>query len=114
MLVKPDRSFHSRLLAVRRLPAVRRLLALRSMPLALSLLLVLALLASLAPMPAEAAASSPVTCVTYHTVREGDTRVTISQVYRVKWLKIAQANGLREPYKLTPGQLLCIPAKETN
>jgi len=35
--------------------------------------------------------------------------VSIAQFYGLKWGSIALANHLKEPYRLTPGQVLCIP-----
>lgn len=69
-----------------------------------SLVIVLALILSSVPGNAQAA-----TCASYHTVHEGDTPVSIAQFYGLKWGSIALANHLKEPYRLTPGQVLCIP-----
>lgn len=71
------------------------------------LIVVLAMLLAFAPGTARAA-----TCASYHTVREGDTTVSIAQFYGVKWGSIALANHLKEPFRLTPGQVLCIPEED--
>lgn len=44
-----------------------------------------------------------------HSVREGETRATISAAYGVPWERIADANGLGVSFTLTAGQLLLIP-----
>lgn len=72
-----------------------------------SLVVVLAVILALVPGTARAA-----TCASNHTVREGDTTVSIAKFYGVKWGSIALANKLKEPYRLTPGQVLCIPEKD--
>jgi nucleoid-associated protein YgaU len=45
-----------------------------------------------------------------HTVRAGDTLLSISRLYGIDWQRIARMNGLTEPYLLQPGQELIIPA----
>jgi LysM repeat protein len=44
-----------------------------------------------------------------HVVRRGETLYCIGRAYAVQPLAIAQANGLRRPYTLFPGQVLNIP-----
>ena len=68
--------------------------------------LVVILAVILASVPGKAQAA---TCASYHTVQEGDTTVSIAHFYDVKWGSIALANHLKEPYRLTEGQVLCIP-----
>jgi LysM repeat protein len=72
-----------------------------------SLILVLGMVMAIVPGSAQAA-----TCASNHTVQEGDTTVSIAQFYGVKWGSIAWANNLKEPYRLTPGQVLCIPEED--
>lgn len=72
-----------------------------------SLIVLLALILAFVPGTARAA-----TCASYHTAREGDTTVSIAQFYGVKWGSIALANHLKEPFRLTPGQVLCIPEED--
>ncbi|KAA3661962.1 MAG: LysM domain-containing protein, partial [Chloroflexi bacterium] len=47
---------------------------------------------------------------TLHTVREGDTLLSLSRIYNIDWQRIARMNGLTEPYLLQPDQQLIIPA----
>jgi LysM repeat protein len=75
---------------------------------ALSLLLVLSLLAISLPVSA-LAAQNAATCSTNYTVKSGDTLSKISVTYNVSVAEIANANGLKEPYTLYVGQVLCIP-----
>ncbi len=44
-----------------------------------------------------------------HTVREGETLGTIAAAYKVKLEAVAEANTLKSPYVLRPGQVLFIP-----
>ncbi len=74
--------------------------------LALSLLLVVTLVSAALPQPAQAA-----TCRTYHTVKSGDTTVSIAKTYGLKWRVIAEANDMEYPYDLDVGDKLCIPPK---
>jgi hypothetical protein len=53
-------------------------------------------------------ASKPV-CVTYHTVRWGETLYKIGLQYNLTWKPIAQANNLANPDRIYTGQALCIP-----
>jgi LysM repeat protein len=72
-----------------------------------SLAAILAVLLSSVAVTAQAA-----TCASFHTVQEGDTTVSIAQFYGLKWGSIALANQLKEPFRLTPGQVLCIPVED--
>ncbi len=48
-------------------------------------------------------------CKYYYKVQPGDTITYIGQLYQIDWREIAEANNLKEPYVLTPGDKLCIP-----
>ncbi len=78
-----------------------------------SLVLVLALLAAALPAPSLAASESKPQCSTYHKVKSGDSLVYIAKLYKVNWLKIAEANNIIPPYTLYVGQSLCIPKDKT-
>ena len=44
-----------------------------------------------------------------HQVAQGETLYPIGLKYDMDWMKIAEANGLTEPYKILEGQILIIP-----
>lgn len=47
-----------------------------------------------------------------YTVKSGDTLSAIARGYSgVTWQQIAQANGIKSPYRIYPGQKLTIPGK---
>jgi len=46
-----------------------------------------------------------------YTVAEGDTIYQLSSSFRVSIRELIEVNGLRPPYRLTPGQVLTIPAR---
>ena len=73
--------------------------------LALGLLLAGPLTTSAAP-----AADGAVTCTATVLVGTGDTLSGIGARYDVPWTNIARANGITSPYRLFPGESLCIPA----
>lgn len=81
----------------------------------LSVLLVMAFITAALPQAAQAspaaAGQQAVTCVRYHTIKEGDTTTTIAKTYGLKWREIAVANKMEYPYELKVGKQLCIPAK---
>lgn len=55
-------------------------------------------------------ATSPATaCAARHTVRVGDTLMTIGQAYGADWHEIAAANNLTGSSLIYTGQSLCIP-----
>ena len=54
------------------------------------------------------APANPV-CVTYHTIRWGETLYKIGLRYNLTWKPIAQANNLANPNHIYAGQVLCIP-----
>ncbi len=59
---------------------------------------------------APAADGGGVTCTSTVVVGAGDTLSEIGATFNVPWLNIAQANGITSPYRLFPGESLCIPA----
>lgn len=73
----------------------------------LSALFVLSLLAGALPRPALAAAVAE--CEDTHIVVAGETIYRIARDYEVKVARLAKANNLTKPYRLTVGQSLCIP-----
>jgi LysM repeat protein len=75
----------------------------------MSMLVVLALVAAALPQSAHAAAK----CIAYYTVKEGDRTPYIAHTFGMKWGDIALANKLEYPYKLKPGQRLCIPSQDS-
>jgi len=77
----------------------------------LSILFSAVLLLSLAAgaLPRPALAASAVVCEDNHTVKEGETIFRIAKDYEVKVNRLAKANDLTKPYRLTVGQVLCIP-----
>jgi hypothetical protein len=70
------------------------------------LLLVVTLCLSLFPQNQVSAAGK---CKFYYKVQAGDTIIGIGALYQYDWREIADANRLKEPYVLTPGDKLCIP-----
>jgi len=48
-------------------------------------------------------------CVTYHTIRWGETLYKIGLRYNLTWKPIAQTNNLANPNHIYAGQVLCIP-----
>lgn len=79
---------------------------------ALSLLLALAILVTALPQPVQAESNtSTATCFKTHIVLKGETTTSIANLYGVPWGDIARANNLKKPYKINPGDKLCIPYK---
>lgn len=70
--------------------------------------ILIALIAAALPKTAHAASK----CVAYYTVKEGDTTPYIAHTFGMKWGDIALANNLTYPWKLKPGQRLCIPSED--
>lgn len=54
--------------------------------------------------PAQAAS-----CQYYHTVKRGQSLSSIGAWYGVSWKSIAEANGIKAPWTIYTGQVLCIP-----
>jgi murein DD-endopeptidase MepM/ murein hydrolase activator NlpD len=52
----------------------------------------------------------PSASVIYHTVSEGETLWRIAKTYNIEIGKIAEANKLQDPSKITTGQMLLIPS----
>lgn len=78
---------------------------------AVAAVLILALAAPLpAPLIAKPAASDPTT-ETVHTVGDGETLAGIANRAVVPRVLIIEANGLKPPYKVRPGQRLVIPRR---
>lgn len=78
----------------------------------LSLLLAAAMLAGILPRPAMAAVTEPsAACAKTHTVKNGEGIYRIARTYSVPVNRLAKANHLVYPYKLTDGMVLCIPAE---
>jgi len=55
---------------------------------------------------------TPGACMTFHTVRYGETLFALSRLYGVNPWAIARTNGLFNPNIIFAGQVLCIPAPE--
>jgi LysM domain len=77
-----------------------------------SLLVVLAFLVSVVPQPALAAANAA-TCGKTYTVAAGDTLTAIAAKYNTTVQVLADLNDLKEPYVLSVGQKICLPAGAT-
>jgi LysM repeat protein len=83
-----------------------------------SSLLVLAVMAGAMPQAALAAApAAPATataaCVQNYTVKSGDTVSSIADQFKVTVAELANENGLKDPYVIFVGQVLCIPGSTT-
>jgi LysM repeat protein len=83
----------------------------RILQLTISVLIALSLVALAIPQKVQAYPYYH--CRTWHVVQEGDTTPKISHTYGLKWRKIARANNLPIPTKLSVGQRLCIPTDGT-
>ncbi len=55
--------------------------------------------------------ASAATCSQYHTVRRGQSLSWIGAWYGVNWKALADANGIKAPWVIYPGQRLCITGK---
>ena len=51
--------------------------------------------------------------IAHYTVKKGDTLSSIASSFGVRWVEIAKANGIEDPSRLSLGQVLKIPPKET-
>lgn len=78
---------------------------------AIGLVLVLALLATALPAPMPVLAAD--NCAKKYTVVAGDTLSKIALANNITVAELAAANNLKEPYTITIGQVLCIPASST-
>ena len=80
---------------------------------ALSLFLAIAITVTALPQPVQAETSAvTATCAKTHIVLKGETTASIASLYGMPWGDIARANSLKKPYKLNPGDKLCIPYKK--
>jgi len=73
-----------------------------------SILIVVALLLSVLPQFTQSAAAA--TCSKKHTVVAGDTLSSIAAKYNTTVQALAQLNDLKDPYVLSVGQAICLPA----
>jgi len=76
-----------------------------------SILIVAALLLSVLPQFTQPASAA--TCSKKHTVVSGDTLSSIAAKYNTTVQVLAQLNDLKEPYVLSVGQVICLPANAT-
>ncbi len=60
-------------------------------------------------LPTAAAQAQTVTCKAFHIVQRGETLTQIARRYGVSVAHIVQANGIRNPNRIFPGQRFCIP-----
>ncbi len=64
--------------------------------------------------PATASTASAITCSESYTVVRGDYLVKIARLYNLDWRNLAEINDLASPYKIYPGQVLCIATVSGN
>ena len=50
-------------------------------------------------------------CTKYHTVKKGEYLVKIGGYYGVNWKTLAKLNNIKSPYKIYPGQKICVSTK---
>jgi LysM repeat protein len=74
----------------------------------LSVLLILSLLLAVLPQSAQALAID-VTCKKNYVVKPGESIYRIAREKEVSVYKLAKANNLESPYRVTAGMTLCIP-----
>lgn len=55
----------------------------------------------------------PIAIAKTHRVKKGETFAAIAKRYGVSTQRLAQLNGLRKPYRLTPGKMLKLPVEPT-
>jgi membrane-bound lytic murein transglycosylase D len=70
-----------------------------------------AVASAIASLPAAAVAETQVVD-TRHRVRKGETLAGIANKYGVSTAQLARMNGLRQPYRLSVGKVLALPAAE--
>jgi LysM repeat protein len=70
----------------------------------MAVLIAVSVLTAAFPRPAQAA-----TCAERYTVREGDTKSSISRRFDMDWDDIADASDIDPSDRIRPGQRLCIP-----
>ncbi|GAA0500616.1 peptidoglycan-binding protein [Streptomyces olivaceiscleroticus] len=69
---------------------------------------------SSAPSTGSGGGSSSSGSTTKYTVKSGDTLSSIGKALGVSWPDIAKDNGIKTPYRITPGQKLTIPGKSAS
>ena len=52
-------------------------------------------------------------CMSKYTVGESETLQDIADLYKVRLRDLARVNSLKKPYRITKGQVLCIPSKNS-
>lgn len=62
------------------------------------------------PYPSTPISGSTPAAMTHYTVQAGDTLAGIARRLRIKWQELAALIHLTYPYRLTPGQVIQIPA----
>jgi len=62
---------------------------------------------------APAAPAKPVTSSGEYTVESGDTLSEVGKELGVDWKELAKLNGLKDPYRIDPGDKLKVPAKSS-
>ena len=77
---------------------------LKKLAFALLIAVVLVAATGFTAQPAQAAS-----CRYYHTVYYGQTLSSIGAYYGINWQTLASVNGIKSPYKLYAGTVLCIP-----
>lgn len=75
----------------------------------MAVLIAVSMLMAAFPRTAQAA-----TCADRYTVREGDTKSSISRHFDVNWEDIADASDIDASDRIRPGQRLCIPEVDNN
>lgn len=63
------------------------------------------------PAAQEMAQPSSPACLTYHTIRSGETLAGLAADFQVAEDELAAANRIEKPYFLEPGEKLCIPGE---
>ncbi len=58
---------------------------------------------------ASPAKAQPPACAAYHVVRPGDNLFRIGLAYNVQWTVLAHINGIANPHRVYPGQVICYP-----
>ena len=78
----------------------------------IALLMILAFIGAAFPQASVLAADS--NCQDTYTVKSGDYLIKIANQYSgINYLDIADANNIKSPYVVVPGQKLCIPYKSS-
>lgn len=64
------------------------------------------------PYPLEPGQMLQIPAGRYHTVKSGETGITIARAYGVKWSEVVSANRLTPPYNLAVGEKLRLPSRQ--